>query len=125
MKKLITLSFTVCIFYFIQMHLLIQNIEAQENFIKSSKGNILFDYNYFKYHFRFKQFKIDTINTIAQFPITRDQYIPPPSITTSLPSQHLQQQSPSNIIAKSISQVPNSTNITRDQYIPPPSITTS
>ena len=141
MKKIILYIILIYSLYFIQIHLLIQNIYALAPLLKSWNNNIFSDsvrsfYTYIS--IMPNQSNIETTKTISQ--VTPDRYIPPPPIIpkllsppptskTSLPSTYLplqpssQQQQLYNHSDMNKYQspfLPQQTNISPDRYIPPP-----
>src|SRR6476619_7063154 len=100
MKKIILCIILIYSLYFIQIHLLIQNIYALAPLLKSWNKNIFFDSTHSFYTYISimpSQPNIEITKTMSQ--VTPDRYIPPPPIIsksqsrptsiTSLPSTHL------------------------------------
>jgi hypothetical protein len=144
MKKIIICIILIYSLYFIQIHLLIQNIYALAPLLKSWNKNIFFDSTHSFYTYISimpSQPNIEITKTMSQ--VTPDRYIPPPPIIskstpstsiTSLPSTYLPlQPSPSSsslpqqqlynhsdMNKYQVPLLPQQTNISPDRYIPPP-----
>ena len=86
MKKIILCIILIYSLYFIQIHLLIQNIYALAPLLKSWNKNIFFDsaHSFYTYiSIMPNQSNIEITKTMSQ--VTPDRYIPPPPI---LPKYH-------------------------------------
>jgi hypothetical protein len=146
MKKIIICIILIYSLYFIQIHLLIQNIYALAPLLKTWNKNTFFDSTHYFYTYISimpSQPNIEITKTMSQ--VTPDRYIPPPPIIskstpstsiTSLPSTYLPlQPSPSSSSSSQQQQqlynhsdmnkyqvplLPQQTNISPDRYIPPP-----
>ena len=115
MKKIILCIILIYSLYFIQIHLLIQNIYALAPLLKSWNKNIFFDsaHSFYTYiSIMPSQSNIEITKTMSQ--VTPDRYIPPPPIIskstppptsiTSLPSTYLPLQPSSSPLPPTLQQ---------------------